>query len=121
MITVDTLREYGANVDEGLGRCMNNEALYIRLANMILGDTKFDTLREAIAAGDLNTAYEAAHGLKGSLLNLALTPMAEPVARLSDTLKEDVKGQLPADARPDYPAMLAECLDAKARFDALAE
>ena len=29
MLTVETLKEYGANVDEGLGRCMGNKELYL--------------------------------------------------------------------------------------------
>ena len=30
MLTVAALREFGANTEEGLSRCMNNEAFYLR-------------------------------------------------------------------------------------------
>ena len=28
MLTIEKLKEYGANVEEGLARCLNNEAFY---------------------------------------------------------------------------------------------
>ena len=31
MITIDSLREYGANVEEGLARCMGKEEFYLML------------------------------------------------------------------------------------------
>ena len=34
MITIDKLQQFGADTREGLGRCMNNEAFYLRLVNM---------------------------------------------------------------------------------------
>ena len=37
MLTIDSLRAYGANVDDGMTRCMNNEAFYFRLIGMALG------------------------------------------------------------------------------------
>ncbi len=35
MMTIESLKEYGANVEEGLGRCMGNDALYLRLVATI--------------------------------------------------------------------------------------
>ena len=50
MITVETLRAWGANVDEALERCLGNEAFYLRLTEKALQDPSFDrlTLEEAI-------------------------------------------------------------------------
>ena len=31
MLTIDALREFGADVDDGLARCMNNESFYLML------------------------------------------------------------------------------------------
>ena len=31
MLTVEKLKDYGADVEKGLARCANNEALYLRL------------------------------------------------------------------------------------------
>jgi len=87
MLTVEGLRAYGANADEGLARCFNNEAFYLRLVGMGLADPNFDRLREAMAADDAKAAFEAAHALKGSTGNLALTPIFTPVCALTERLR----------------------------------
>ena len=79
MLTVDSLKAFGANTEEGLGRCMNNEAFYLRLVGMALQDGNYEALRTSLEAGDLKAAFEAAHSLKGVLANLALTPLLAPV------------------------------------------
>ena len=33
MLTIDSLRRFGANTEEGLSRCMDNEDFYLRLVN----------------------------------------------------------------------------------------
>jgi len=87
MITVDALREYGANTAEGLERCMNNEAFYLRFVNMALEDKGFDALKTAIEAGDKKASFEAAHALKGLLGNLSLTPIYDIVVELTERLR----------------------------------
>ena len=87
MLTIDALRDYGANVDEGLGRCFNNEAFYLRLVGMGLADANFDKLKAAMDAGDTTAAFEAAHALKGSIGNLSLTPIFEPISALTELLR----------------------------------
>lgn len=87
MITVDALRQYGADVDGGLSRCMGNEALYLRLVSTVISDTHFDTLKENIEVGDLSAAFETAHALKGVTGNLSLTPIYEPVVSITELLR----------------------------------
>lgn len=87
MIDIQSLSAFGADVKTGLERCMNNEAFYLRLVNMELGDANFDKLRKALDAGDIKEAFEAAHALKGALGNLSLTPIYEPVALLTEKLR----------------------------------
>ena len=87
-MTIEDLKNYGANVEEGLGRCMKNEALYLRLVKMSMDETYFKQLGEHLAARDLGGAFEVAHALKGTLGNLSLTPLYEPVCKLSDQLKK---------------------------------
>ena len=69
-MTLDDLIAFGANVDEGLGRCMNNEGFYLRLVESLKGEKGFESLKAAIDAGDLDAAFEAAHALKGVLAAL---------------------------------------------------
>lgn len=59
MITIDGLRAFGAGVDEGLARCMNNEAFYVRLVEKVLKDKGFDEPDAAVAAHDTDAAFEA--------------------------------------------------------------
>jgi HPt (histidine-containing phosphotransfer) domain-containing protein len=86
-MTLDALRAYGANVDEGMGRCLNDEPFYLEMVSMALADGNFDKLRAAMDAGDARTAFAAAHSLKGSVGNVALTPIYEPVCALTEALR----------------------------------
>ncbi len=113
MLTVDALRRLGVNTDEGLARCLNNEAFYIRLVNMALDDAGFEKLSSAIENNDRQAAFEAAHSLKGSLGNLALTPVYNPVVELTELLRG---GQ-----EADYSALLDEILLRRKALAALRE
>lgn len=98
-MTLDDLRAYGADVDEGLGRCMGNEGIYLRLVGTLKEEAGFGRLSDAIAAGDLDTAFEAAHALKGVLGNLSLTPLYEPMCEITELLR--------ARTQTDYAPLLA--------------
>ena len=87
MLDINKLREYGADVDSGLARCMNNEGFYLKLVEKSVKDAAFDKLAAAIDAGDLNAAFEAAHGLKGVAGNLALSPIYDPVVEITELLR----------------------------------
>ena len=90
-MTIDALNAYGADISQGLGRCMNNESFYLRMVEMALRDKNFDALKAAIDSGDAHAGFEAAHALKGSIGNVALTPIFEPVSKLCEILRgEDV-------------------------------
>ena len=87
MLSVETLRDWGADVDEALVRCLNNESFYLMLVQKAVKDPNFDRLPEAIAAGDPGKAFEAAHALKGVMANLALTPICKPVQEITELLR----------------------------------
>ena len=88
MLTIQALANLGADTREGLGRCLNNEAFYLRLVNMALDDGGYDKLESALNAGDAQSAFEAAHALKGVLGNLSLTPLYTPVSELTELLRQ---------------------------------
>ena len=96
MITIEKLKEFGADTDAGLARCANNEALYLRLVGIALRELSSNDLGEAVAAGDLDRAFEIAHKLKGGVSNLALTPIAEPVCKITELLRSKTPGDLEA-------------------------
>ncbi len=87
MLTIEKLKACGVNVEEGLGRCMNNESFYLRLVNMALEDGGFGRLEKAVETNDQKEGFEAAHALKGMLGNLSLTPLVRPVSELTELLR----------------------------------
>ena len=87
MLTLDELRKYGADVDSGMARCMNNEAFYLKLVARSVGDATFEKLRTSIDENKLDEAFEAAHSLKGVLGNLSLTPIYDPVVEITELLR----------------------------------
>ena len=82
-MTIDALNAYGADTSQGLQRCMNNESFYLRMVDMALRDKNFDALKAAIDSGDAHAGFEAAHALKGSIGNVALTPIFAPVSEIA--------------------------------------
>ena len=104
MLTIDKLREWGANVDEALVRCLNNETFYLMLINKAVLDPGFEKLKEACEAGDLDQAFDAAHSLKGVTANLALTPILQPVAEITELLRARTE----MDYRPLVEKILSE-------------
>ncbi len=111
MLTVEKLRAWGANVDEAMVRCMNNEAFLLRLTDKALRDPAFENLGKAVAEGDLTRAFECAHALKGTTANLALTPILKPVQEITELLR--------AKTDTDYTPFLEE-IEAR-RSELLAE
>lgn len=108
-MTIDALREYGADVDTGLNRCVNNEMLYLRLVKMVPNLEGFGKLEEALSQNDLTAAFEAAHGLKGAIGNLSLTPLY----CLIDVITEDLR----AKTDKDYSTQLKAIMDQRKKLE----
>ena len=101
-MTVEQLRGFGADVDDALRRCMNNEAFYLNLVERTARDPSFGQLKEAVEAGDLDRGFELAHALKGVLANLSLTPILTPVQDITELLRSRTD--------TDYSPLIAEML-----------
>ena len=110
MITLDTLRAFGANVDEGLARCLNNEQFYLRLVNRSIENDGFGKLSAAVDANDAKAVFEISHKLKGVLANLAITPILEPVSELCELARKET----PGDYRAYVDTILAKLGELKA-------
>ena len=67
----------------------------------------------AIAAEDLDKAFEIAHALKGMYANLALTPLTIPVTEATELLRSRT--------HTDYSGCIAELKKQKAALNALVE
>lgn len=114
MLTIDALNALGADTATGLARCLNNEEFYLKMVKMCLEDARFSQLSEAIAAGDIDQAFEHAHALKGTLGNVSLTNIETPVKEITEKARAketDGYDELLA-------AMMAEYEKTKALLDA---
>ncbi|MCR5626357.1 MAG: Hpt domain-containing protein [Lachnospiraceae bacterium] len=97
-MTIDQLKEFGADTAEGLNRCMNNEAFYLKMVGMGLADKRFDELKTALESKDYDEAFEIVHALKGVLGNLALTPLYDLICDMT----EDLRARTDKDYMPLY-------------------
>ena len=113
MLTLDALKGFGANADEGLARCMNNETFYLGLVATVLTDAKLSELGEALDAGDLDKAFDLAHALKGMYGNLSLDPLFKPVNEMTELLR--IRKQT------DYSALYSEAKAQMEKLRALSE
>lgn len=112
-MSLDELRAFGADVDGGLARCMNSEALYLRLVGMAANEPSVAALGKYLKEGDLDRAFEEAHKLKGVAGNLSLSPIFEPVSALTELLRRKADG--------DYEKLYGEIAAKAAELAALAK
>lgn len=111
MISIESLKAFGANTEEGLARCMGNEALYLKLVGVMLAEKNFDKLKTSIESNNLDEAFEAAHALKGALGNLALTPLYKKAASLTELLRNR--------AEADYGGLVSDLLTLRDKLSEL--
>ena len=69
---------------------------------------QFEKLKETCEAGDLEQGFEAAHSLKGMMANLALTPILQPVEKITELLR--------ARTETDYTPLVEEILEQRRRL-----
>ena len=50
MLTIENLRKFGANTDEGVARCLDSEEFYLELVQSVLEDGDPSSLRQALEA-----------------------------------------------------------------------
>ncbi|WP_295092771.1 Hpt domain-containing protein [Ruminococcus sp.] len=87
MITIEKLRDFGADVDDGLARCLEREDFYIMLVRKTIEDKRISLLEQQLKKGELTGAFDTAHELKGMYSNLALTPLTKPVTEMTELLR----------------------------------
>lgn len=113
MFTIEKLKGFGCHVEEGLERCMNDEGFYLHLVSSLVPDEKIDQLIEAVNSGDLQKGFEIAHSLKGVYGNLAITPLFNKVAEITELLRNKTE--------TDYSVLLEEIKTLYTQFEELAK
>lgn len=89
---------YGGDYPATMERFMGNEALYLRLLDLLFRDESLSRLRTALETGNIKSAFEAAHTLKGAVGNMGLTPLYQAVCAIVEPLRA-------GEQRRDYPAL----------------
>lgn len=110
-MTIDQLKTFGANTEEGLRRCLGREDFYLRMVQSGLADAHFDSLAQHLADHDLKAAFEDAHALKGVMATLALDPISRPVSEMTEHLR--------AGEEMDYTPLLTVVQAKRAELTAL--
>lgn len=109
MLTIEKLKAYGADVEDGLARCMGMEDFYLQMTEMGLKDERFETLGKVLEENRIDEAFEMAHALKGVVGNLALTPIYGPISELTEALRHKTG--------VDYQALYRQAKAEKDRLD----
>ena len=81
----------GVDWESGVKRLMGNEQLYRKLLAKFAasyGDAA-GRIRDALSAGDRQTAHNELHTLKGVTANLSLAPLADLVLAAEQAVKHD--------------------------------
>lgn len=90
---------YGADHRDTMARFLGSESLYLRFLDMLPQDDNLRKLGAALADGDLERAFLAAHTLKGVAGNLGLLPLSRAVCAIVEPLRareaRDYGGTLP--------------------------
>lgn len=72
---------------DGVMSRLRNEKLIQKILILFLDDNSFDTLETSLSKSDWETAFRAAHTLKGIALNLSLTPLVSYASNITETMR----------------------------------
>lgn len=101
----------GGDYEDALSRLMNKEAFVKRLLLKFPDDGSFRLLKTSIDGTDAETAFRAAHTLKGVAQNLSLTKLGDSASALTEALRGgSITGDVPAlmlQVSQDYAVTLA--------------
>ena len=84
--------EMGADDAEAIRRIGSDERIR-KYLGILRRDDSMDILRRALLEGDVDTAFRAAHTIKGSALNLGLSPLTDSSSRLTEALRSKASSE----------------------------
>ena len=86
MTVKECYSQMGGDYNNVLSR-FYDEAMIRRLLGKFTGDTSFCALEEAMAAGDAQAAFNAAHTLRGVCQSLSFTPLCGTLDSITEALR----------------------------------
>jgi len=84
---IDRIKAAGCDVDGSMDRFLDDKNFYITCFKEVLKDPAFEQLGQAISAKQVKEAFDAAHTLKGIILNLGITPLYEIIVNIVEPLR----------------------------------
>ena len=81
------LERLGVNVEETLGRFMDNEELLLKYLRKLKEDPTMEHLQRALERGEAREAFRCAHTLKGMAATLGLSHLQKEAEKLTDLLR----------------------------------
>ena len=88
----ECFEKMGENIDDVLSRLRKEERV-AKYSLLFLKDPSFDELCAAYDKGDVQTAFRAAHTLKGAAANIGFNQLSHSASELTEALRN---GQIPA-------------------------
>ena len=81
------LSQAGIDADEGIERFGGNTEIYEKFLNRFPDDPYYHQMCEAIERRDIQTAFSAAHSLKGAVGNLSMNRLYRDMCPLVEELR----------------------------------
>ena len=97
-------KSVGANADEIIARLGGNASLVERFLGKFPSDKSFQELQTALENDETETAFRAAHTMKGICANLGLQTLFDK----SSAITELLRGSDLESAKKDFPALEEE-------------
>lgn len=95
-ILVEKLANWGCDTKGALERLIDDEELYESCLRMLVEDSAFEKLKEALVTGNMEKAFDSAHTLKGVIANMGITPMYHIVVQIVEPLRsKKMEGLMP--------------------------
>lgn len=82
------LEACGVNLSGVLQRFMGNKAIYMKMLPLVLKDTSYTGLKEALLEKDYGKAFAQAHTLKGVAGNLGFDNVLESLKPMVELLRQ---------------------------------
>lgn len=114
----DCYVKLNGDYDEVLSR-LRSERLVQKFVLKFLDDRSYNTLVEAVAERDRETAFRAAHTIKGMCQNLSFTRLGGSADKLTEALRnswESNAGELFEQVRADYDLTAGAIRELKAQL-----
>lgn len=80
---------FSGDYDGVMGRLLSEERVK-KFLRMFVCDESFSTLCSALESGDYETAFRAAHTLKGTCANLGITALQNSASEITEALRGGV-------------------------------